>query len=182
MTKQTKLARVYELSKNKMSETETLLKPTLTLDELRTLDGSSLHDSPDFQAWAGDGVITSSDGQPMIFYHGGSRGIKEFNRDNPRNTGNEQHGIYFSDRIDDARFYADNLKTAQIEEGGDAETSVYAVALKMNNPYVIDKGDEVNSHSLDQIPEGYDGIINQKSQEVVVFDPSQIYIAGEAPR
>ena len=77
-----------------MSQTETLAKTTLTLDELRALDSSSLVDSPDFEDWAGDGLVTSPDGAPMIFYHGGSSGVTNFNRETPRNTGEQQHGFY----------------------------------------------------------------------------------------
>lgn len=170
-----------------MSRIETQPKQTLSLEELKAIEGSEIVDTAAFKEWAGEnwateGAVVSADDKPLIFYHGGSSGVEGFNRDTPRNTGEQQHGIYFSDRVNDARFYADKLKAEQLEIGDTPEASVYAVSLKMSNPYIIGENDPVNSTSLNEIPEGHDGIVNQKSQEVVVFDPSQVLIVGEAQR
>lgn len=154
--------------------------------QLAELDMREVAARPEFIAWAGEdglagGVITDGEA-PAVFYHGGASGVEEFNRDNPKNTGEQQHGFYFSPRLHDARFYADKLKAEQIEVGEDPNSSVYAVCLKMKNPYVVGEGDSISSASINEIPEGYDGIVNPRSQEVVVFDPTQVFIAGEAQR
>ena len=162
-------------------------KPTIDIQALSQLDTKEVVNTPEFQAWAGTDwqasgeVVAGTDG-PALFFHGGMSGVGSFSRDEPRNTGDHQHGFYFSPRLHDARFYADKLKAEQIEEGQSPDASVYGVMLKMKNPYVITEGDSLSSASINAIPEGYDGVVNPKSQEVVVFDPAQIFIAAEAKR
>jgi hypothetical protein len=162
-------------------------KPITDMQALSQLDAKEVANTPGFQEWAGeswqkDGEVVMDGEAPAVFYHGGVSGVEAFSRDNPRNTGAHQHGIYFSPRLHDARFYADKLRAEQIEEGQTPNSSVYAVMLKMKNPYEITQGDSLSSGSINEVPKGHDGIVNPTSQEVVVFNPSQIFIAAEAPR
>ncbi len=161
--------------------------PVMDIQALSQLDAKEVANRLDFQAWAGDnwretGEIVTEDDDPVLFYHGGISGISEFSTEQTPNTAPDQQGIYFTNRLQDANFYAGKLKIDQIDRGLPKSASVYAVMLKMKNPYVTTNGDGVSSETIKAAPEGYDGIINTKSQEVVVFDPSQVFIAGEAKR
>lgn len=172
-----------------MLQTDKVIPPEENVGALSEHEIATMTESEAFREWAGEdwrgagGVL--SDGETLtIYYHGGNPDIPVFNRDNPRRTGAHEQGIYFSPRVDDARFYADNLAAEKLEEGLEPEASIYAVALKMHRPLITETTDMFSSASMAEVPrdaEGkqYDGVINPKSQEVVVFDPSQVYIIKE---
>lgn len=162
--------------------------PKVDIQRLSQLDSKEIANEPRFQAWAGENwqsdgeLLTGPDGAPMMFYHGGLPNISEFSTEQTPNTSPDQTGMYFTPRIDEARFYADKLKIDQSERGLPQESSIYAVMLKMKNPYMREKGDEVMSTTIKVAPEGYDGVVNPQLREVVVFNPDQIFIAAETPR
>lgn len=143
--------------------------------------------SDDFMVWAGTElesgeVITDEEGKPAVFYHGGADGIEEFSRQNPLHTGEGQEGLYFTPRIQTANYYASTLAATQSERGEAGGASVYAVFLKIKNPMVVQQGDTFTGASIDVLPEGHDGVVNPQSQEVVVFDPSQVFVAKRTER
>lgn len=161
--------------------------PKLDIQALSQLDPKEVANTSRFQEWAGEGWQTAGEvvmnaEVPVLFYHGGHPGVTKFFTEQTPNTSPEQRGIYVTPRLNDARFYADKLKIDQQDRGLPQGSSVYAVMLKMRNPYFTEKGDGVSSASITAAPEGYDGIVNVTSQEVVVFDPAQIFIAAEAQR
>lgn len=161
-------------------------RPVTDMQTLSQLDAKEVANTPEFQEWAGEGwqeageVVTDGEG-PVLFYHGGLPDIETFSTEQTPNTSSEQRGIYFSPRLDQARFFASRLLIDSADRGLPEKASVYAVFLKMKNPYVVaEKGDALSSQKAVVAPEGHDGIVNPKGEEVVVFDPSQIFIAAEA--
>ena len=166
--------------------TETQIEPQPSpVAELSDEELTAIVESEAYKAWVGENgadVVARQDGVPLIFYHGGHSGVTEFNRDNPRHTGQGQHGIYFSERLNPARFFADTLRAEQHEQSDSGQSSVYAVILKMQNPLAVEVGSGIESGSIDAVPQGYDGLVNPRKHEVVVFDPAQIFIAKEMTR
>jgi hypothetical protein len=155
--------------------------PRILLGKLDQDKVAEIINSPEYLEWAGSDlgtadVLTQDDGTPQVYYHGGSSNIDEFNRDTPRHTGHQQVGIYFSPDVKIARYYADQLVSNLIEEGAVLDASVYAVFLKSAAPLIIQPGDAFTGASINEVPKGYDSVINPQSQEVVVFDPAQIFI------
>jgi len=151
---------------------------------MKQLDAREILGSPEFKAWAGEswqegGEVVTDGEVPAIFYHGGNAGVSQFSAADGPNTSAEQTGIYFTPRIQDARFYAGKLQIDQSDRGLPQDSSVYAVMLKVKQPYETAKGDEIASQTALTAPEGFDGIVNPRSQEVVVFNPDQVFIVGE---
>ena len=136
-----------------------------------------------FKEWFGDSKVVDENGEPLVVYHGTNADFNEFYRDKAR-SGWLSKGFYFTDCIDEAKDYGDNIIKSYIS---------------MKNPFVI-KGDVVNEYGTiewakstkEQFKEelsniknfkmedvskllkekGYDGIIN--AQHIAVFEPTQI--------
>lgn len=139
-----------------------------------------------------NGWMLDLNGEPMIFMHGGRKGINEFRSPQHKNyegsgdplTG--QEGIYFSRDIDQANKYG-GFK----EEGKqDASKDIYYAFLKLRNPYEIGNtehekqyklktSETINTKDRKALEDlGFDGVVWNKNDkpnhEVIVFEPDQI--------
>lgn len=131
-----------------------------------------------FYNWFGDSKVVDEQGRPLIVYHGTERKFDIFKQGVAEGWGK---GSYFTDNIEDAKEFGGNI---------------YAVYLKIENPYtgdidtllntkiVKEKGIDVVDESGYLVGEaireaGFDGIVAKDSNninglEVVVFNPNQI--------
>lgn len=151
-------------------------------------------DTPEFDRWFAGSKIVDGDGSPLRVYHGTGAVIDEFS--GTVNTAGGR-GIYFTATADDANTYA-WAKGAAVDGTG----VVYPSYLSVKNPKVIDDagfwqkikdeysrrtkgygarapGEKLSSYISESEmkkleAEGYDGIINNYTNEIVVFRPEQI--------
>jgi len=143
--------------------------------------------TPEFKAWFGDwennpgeaSKIVDENGEPRLVYTGAPAGITQFSGDRRNRTGKEELGFYSTKRQSNARAMAEQLHDPQTDEP--APSSVYGVFLNMKRPRVVEPRERIDTTSITEIPEGFDGYINDKLQEIVVFDPDQIAIVSETP-
>jgi len=154
--------------------------------------GGDITQTPRFKEWFGDSKIVGDDGKPLVVYHGTSADIEAF----------DPTAIYSADRQEymaefgqaGMYFTADPNYAATYARGG-ATPSIYPVYLSLQNPLVIPeptfwegikeavtgRGDSVTATSyiprsrIDELEaQGYDGIINPNSNEIIAFRPEQI--------
>ncbi|HSX36563.1 MAG TPA: hypothetical protein VLG13_00370 [Patescibacteria group bacterium] len=166
-----------------MSETSS---STIDLERQLQASAETALLTPEFQAWASQDLhesgVIQEDGHPKVFYHGGRAGISTFSRDDPRHTPGLQ-GYYFSPLVNTAKYFAGTLKFTDPSERPPEDAAVYAVFLKVKNPYLVESGDPLSSAHIEIWPEGYDAIVNTTGiPEVVVREPDQIYVAASVPR
>lgn len=143
--------------------------------------------TPEFKSWFGDweadpasaSKIVDEQGMPQIVYAGQASGIQEFHGDARDRTGRDETGYYFSKDWRVARFFAQTKRDPITDEPIPA--SIYACILNIKTPEYLSGADARRSTRVTAIPEGYDGYVNDKLKEIVVFDPSQILIIGETP-
>lgn len=106
---------------------ERVVKPTAMegIDDLKTMLGGerAAPDTPEFKRWFGDSKVVDDNGDPLIVYHGGAKGITSFN--NP--DGRYKTGIFFTGDNDIAKAFGYGGQT-------------YEVYLKLENPFVFDAG------------------------------------------
>ena len=140
-------------------------------------------ESAEFKAWFGDSKVVDADGKPLVVYHGTNSDVTRF-ADTFAQIGQGNSGIYFSQNPEYASKYAKSGKT---------QANVIRAYLSVKNPFVIGetkgelskdlaqmRSNETSSFWVtpDQIKllkkAGYDGIFNEKWNEIVVFDPTQI--------
>ena len=144
----------------------------------------ALKKTEEFKEWFGDSKIVDEDGNPLLVYHGGEKGIENFKiKGDPTYKNNDPHtqnGIYFTKSIKIAGTYtlrADN-------------PAIYQVYLSIQNPYDITKLENYNKSGVALITDndivkmkegGYDGIIEggydgDIGGEIIVLDPKQVKI------
>ena len=126
-------------------------------------------ESPWFKRWFGDSKMVDEKGKPLMVYHGTNKSFDEF-----KTKGHEYQrvsGAYFTKNKSEA---SKNLYAGG--EGG----RVLPVYLKIKNPAtrnVLDEiGYKLSGEEVRQelIRRGYDGLIDEYMDEIVVFDPTQI--------
>lgn len=115
------------------------------------LESRAQVNTPEFQAWFGDSKIVDEDGEPLIVYRG--------------RTSTKDPGLFFTQDRDMAAKYARG-------KGGRVE-SFY---LKLENPIYTGETDL----DVDQlVAEGYDGIVNEEDDEIIIFYPDQARLANK---
>ncbi len=139
----------------------------------------------EFKAWFGDwehnpaeaSKIIDENGEPQVVFVGAPAGITTFSSDKRGRTGADEIGFYSSRRYRDARFYAQTTHDPVTDIP--APSSVYGVFLNMRQPHQLQPGEQARSQRVTEVPQDYDGYINDEAQELVVFDPMQILIVSE---
>lgn len=152
------------------------------LDFVGSKEFLTVFQTDEFKNWFSQSKFKTNDGTPLLFFTGGAPNIKKFNRNNPRHSGVNQQGYYFSPDKNYARFYASTFASTQAEEGFEPIAGLYTVCLKTTQPLIIDKDSVIDPYSIDTWPNGYDCIINQKTgiiTEIAVKDPEQIWSLKE---
>jgi N12 class adenine-specific DNA methylase len=136
----------------------------------------SITDSPEFKRWFGESKVLDENGHPLVVYHGTVLGnnlttstpdIKVF-------RGDITGAIYFSKFPEEAEEY-----TKTSGEWDEYESpQMYAAYLRINNPYFTDNVELVEALTIKEMESlkrrGYDGIIFDEGQEIIVFSPTQI--------
>lgn len=146
-------------------------------------------DTPAFKKWFGKSKVVDDAGKPLVVYHGTK--ADDFASFNPsRAVGS---GFYFTPRPQLAGAYAGSFPNVGKQAPGGRIVPVY---LSLQNPKIIGEGQlsadmprkpaskragDSKSSSLitaddkaDLVKQGYDGIINYDSREIVAFEPGQI--------
>lgn len=133
-------------------------------------------ESSNFKKWFGKSKVVDKNGNPLPVYHGGKKGIKEFDKSKISGKGQWGNGFYFTPEESEAKGFA--------IMAGNGE--VYKAFLKIENP-LIDRSlflkierefDEDMTKTTHKIKEmGYDGVI--MGSEYVAFEPSQIRIVKQ---
>lgn len=136
-------------------------------------------------------------GQPQIFMHSGTKGIKEFKK--PGDDGYVQNdimtgsaGIYFSRNQKQGKYYAEFGKDESKKPGKGKD--IYYAFLKTKNPYYmtdpraradykLESSETISKKDMEGLKaRGYDSVIWDKEgspkHEVVVFDTEQIIPIG----
>lgn len=144
-----------------------------------------------FRRWFGQSKIVDANGKPRVVYHGSRANIETFNV----SDGNGRAGAYFTS---DAKYSSDY---ALGKPGGTAGARTYPVYLKVENPFVIKgpgfvekakamlSGRRVDNRATqssyvtderaaDLRAQGYDGIVNEGANEIVIFDANQVKSAA----
>jgi hypothetical protein len=145
--------------------------------------------TPEFKEWFGDwendpdnaSKIVDENGEPLLVYSGLPAGIRELRGDRRFNTGDDEVGFYFTKRFSNARGMAQQRRDFETDQV--ISSSVYSAFLNIRHPYVVQRGDGVNTTRIlqGQIPEGVDGFINSKLQEIVALDPDQVDFVEVTP-
>lgn len=152
-------------------------------------DGASAMLNPAFRTWFKDSKIVDLKGNPLVVFHGSSRDITEFEAGRGYMKG---LGLYFSQDPKKANIFTD-LNSATDGTG----KTIYPVFLSVKNPLVIkgpsfaekvkakltgsrldDRGNQSSYFDAYRLAalkaQGYDGIVNEGVNEIVVFEPTQI--------
>lgn len=143
--------------------------------------------TPEFKEWFGDwennpgeaSKMLDTNGEPQLFFSGRPRGIVELNGKNRDRTGGSEVGFYLTARYNNARSFASQIRDPFTDQPIPA--SVYASFLNIRQPCHVQPGDGINTARITEVPNFTDGYINDRLQEVVVFDPMQIATVYEQP-
>lgn len=137
--------------------------------EMRNTDTSA------FKKWFGDSKAVTPDGKPLVVYHGTKVDVKSLKGGNTNHLGFTNYGIYFSPDPIVADAYASGTRGGKISGEG---AQIYPVYLKMENPKYVSEHHQSSLLSAEDVvklkADGYDGVINTKNGELVVFEPTQI--------
>ena len=139
-------------------------------------------DNPNFKRWFGNSKVVNEQGNPLVVYHGSSEDFTYFDT---RTRG----GAYFTIDSDEARQYARSAVWASEDdedEDNKKSENVYAVYLRIENPFNPDDPDHKASIDMDadcvgewedmqryarQIKAaGYDGMLVREHDDDTVFD------------
>lgn len=158
--------------------------------ELRRYGQAVNAESKAFKEWFGDSKIVDASGNPLVVYHG-TTSPEDFDAfAQPKGRA----GIYFTPRPGTANTYAGSRPSiGKLKENG----RVLPVYLSIQNPKII--GEEkalapdmkksrfsdmsadalssahISTEDLQRLrSDGYDGVINYETLEIVAFDPTQI--------
>lgn len=167
---------------------------SLAPEALRTKSESNLtpelHElvrSDEFKAWFGDwqsdpdeaSKIVDENGEPALVYFGGPSGITKLHGGKRNRTGPDEKGFYFTTQRRIARFYATALHDPITDDP--IPGTIYSAFLNIRNPYEKQKGDNVRTQRITEVPEGYDGCTNETANEIVAFSPDQVRFVGKTP-
>lgn len=147
--------------------------------------------------------VVDANGKPRVMYHGTDQDFEVFRPSGESKTGplTSGEGIYFTDSKDLADAYASKNAYGKHGTGG-VGANIRPVYLNIENPYVIKAPSfweklraklrgKVAEHEMQRDltrqsayftkaevakfkADGYDGVINEAADEVIVFDESQI--------
>ncbi|HSW91206.1 MAG TPA: hypothetical protein VLG09_00990 [Candidatus Saccharimonadales bacterium] len=141
----------------------------------------------EFKEWFGDwendpdnaSKMIDENGEPEVVYTGLPAGIHELHGGDRLHTGDDEVGFYFTRKRNFARNMAAQRRDFRTDEP--IPSSLYSAFLNIRYPYEVRRGDGVHTTgvTIDKIPEGVDGFINDKLREIVVFDPSQVALVKE---
>lgn len=145
-----------------------------------------------FKQWFGDSKMVSSDGSPMVFYHGTASVFDEFKLSKAKDAegmklemGWGPNKFYFSDHTSGANSSAEYA----VMTGKGKTANVVPVHLKITNPipaheylermkHLVSSGhtrvDAIKMLDKQLSSDGVDGIIDKDSGGYAVFKPSQI--------
>lgn len=129
-----------------------------------------------FQKWFGDSKVVDAAGKPLVVYHGTRADISNFSG---------ERGMYFSRDPSYAGQYSRNMADVAAGKRGPSDGgNVMPVYLRIENPKVFAatpgrKNWQASAafspkEIADLKAQGYDGIINEDGNELVVFDATQI--------
>ena len=159
--------------------------------------------------WFRKSKIVRPDNRPLIMYHGTENDFEAFDRTkigiSSGNLGFLGKGFYFTKDLWRARAYGDVIYAyLRIEApfiiNGSLDEDTANIISEVSDTYAFEEGMDYTavyngfSHSVPEYPEiaesitsglqyyGYDGIIYGDFQEVVCFEPKQIFIIKKEAR
>lgn len=131
------------------------------------VDDLDVTETPAFLKWFGQSKVVDSKGKPLVVYHGTRATFDVFKPSTQKGNQGEQdqlEGIYFTDAINGAKFYA-------LTDDVDDDRYLKKVYLSIKKPYMADNYNELKKDfkdaSYSQISKeikrkGYDGIFVKK--------------------
>lgn len=154
--------------------------------------------TPEFKEWFGDwendptnaSKVVDENGEPMVVYHGSRNSLTYFSKNfagkNNPDIDVSRLGFFFTDDIEEAKYYTEKTTNDGYERDGDAP-QVYSTFLNLRDPYEVSTGEDAtyyidnNTQVLSAEDGGYDGVIVQGGSNVVylVFEPNNIKSATE---
>lgn len=154
-----------------------------------------------FWRWFGDSKVVDEQGRPLVVYHGTTRDVSEFKRTSALGgfyfSADSMYSSMYAGQEDGANMIPAYLSMSNplvingrgfdAQSAGAFKRMVYA-ALRAVSPRFKDYSDAVNwmesnkasstslsKEEIDWLKSiGFDGIINNRMNEIVVFDPAQI--------
>jgi hypothetical protein len=148
---------------------------------------------PAFSQWFGNSVLKDSRGQPTRVYHGTSADIAEWDASGDKGSAGITggHGIYFTADPVKATAYA-----RRSAEANNTSPRIYPAYVSLQNPLILEVPRNASKRQIHDVQvqssyltaervqelqsQGYDGIINRASDEIVVFAPEQVRSAVTA--
>jgi hypothetical protein len=87
------------------------------------------------RTWFGSSVVADRAGNPLVLYHGTpTPGFSQFDlRSIGRNEGVDRDGFFFTNRPDEAAWYA------QAHDGSGRLGAIYPVHIRIERPYTVDQ-------------------------------------------
>lgn len=154
--------------------------------------------TPEFKEWFGDwendptnaSKVVDENGEPMVVYHGSRNSLTYFSKNfagkNNPDIDVSRLGFFFTDDIEEAKYYTEKTTNDGYERDGDAP-QVYSTFLNLRDPYELSTGEDAtyyidnNTRVLYAEDNGYDGVIVQGESNVVylAFEPNNIKSATE---
>ena len=154
--------------------------------------------TPEFKEWFGDwendptnaSKVVDENGEPMVVYHGSRNSLTYFSKNfagkNNPDIDVSRLGFFFTDDIEEAKYYTEKTTNDGYERDGDAP-QVYSTFLNLRDPYEVSTGEDAtyyidnNTRVLYAEDNGYDGVIVQGESNVVylAFEPNNIKSATE---
>nr|DAW82413.1 MAG TPA: ParB ddrB-like ParB superfamily domain [Caudoviricetes sp.] len=154
--------------------------------------------TPEFKEWFGDwendptnaSKVVDENGEPMVVYHGSRNSLTYFSKNfagkNNPDIDVSRLGFFFTDDIEEAKYYTEKTTNDGYERDGDTP-QVYSTFLNLRDPYEVATGEDAtyyidnNTRVLYAEDNGYDGVIVQGESNVVylAFEPNNIKSATE---
>lgn len=154
--------------------------------------------TPEFKEWFGDwendptnaSKVVDENGEPMVVYHGSRNSLTYFSKNfagkNNPDIDVSRLGFFFTDDIEEAKYYTEKTTNDGYERDGDTP-QVYSTFLNLRDPYEVATGEDAtyyidnNTRVLYAEDNGYDGVIVQGESNIVylVFEPKNIKSATE---
>lgn len=154
--------------------------------------------TPEFKEWFGDwendptnaSKVVDENGEPMVVYYGSRNSLTYFSKNfagkNNPDIDVSRLGFFFTDDIEEAKYYTEKTTNDGYERDGDTP-QVYSTFLNLRNPYEVATREDAtyyidnNTRVLYAEDNGYDGVIVQGESNVVylAFEPNNIKSATE---
>ena len=153
-------------------------------------NGTIKTDSPLFKNWFRKSKMVNKDGTPMVFYHGTTDNIRQFDLEHPNrlDTGYLGKGIYLTPNKGLAKIYAD-IKRSRLKKKAE-DRKILELYVRLENPKIVNVNSGIKSQNKDGgkaaanaykdklINEGHDGVImvddSGEIVEVAVFDANAV--------